>query len=183
MHYKLFVRGENPMKPLMLLTDTLVAIPPKIDTREVVRAIITHNGLILLMYSGKDQMYGTPGGGITLNESKLDTLYRELLEEVGAKQVKIIESCGFTEEIRESRSLQGKVLRIVSYYYQVEVKHFISANLEEHEEEMGLVPMWTNIDDAITQNQKTLAVLNDPKLSFYYTQTEMLKYIKSRFGL
>jgi ADP-ribose pyrophosphatase YjhB (NUDIX family) len=171
------------MKPLIVMTDTLVEIPPKIDTREVVRGIILHNGEILLMFSEKDQMYGTPGGGITLNESKLDTLYRELLEEVGATKVKIIEYCGYTEEIRESRSLEGKVLRIVSYYYQIEVLHFISANLEEHEEEMGLVPRWTNIDEAIMQNQKTLLSHNDAKLNFYSTQTEILKYIKSRFGL
>jgi ADP-ribose pyrophosphatase YjhB (NUDIX family) len=171
------------MKPLIVMTDTLVEIPPKIDTREVVRAIIIHNGLILLMFSAKDQMYGTPGGVMTLNESKLDTLYRELLEEVGASKIKIIEYCGQTDEIRESRSLQGKVLRIVSYYYQIEVLNFISANLEEHEEEMGLVPMWTDVNDAIAQNQKILRGLNDPKLNFYNTQTEMLKYIKSRFGL
>lgn len=171
------------MKPLMVITDTLVKIPPKIDSREAVRAIILHDGLILLMYSEKDQMYGTPGGGIILNESKLDTLYRELLEEVGAKSVKILEYAGYTEEIRESRSLEGKVLKIISYYYVVDVLHFISSSLEEHEEEMGLVPTWTNIDTAITQNLKILENYNDARINFYSTQTEMLKYIKSRFGL
>ena len=171
------------MKPLMVITDTLVDIPPKIDSREAVRAIIIHDGLILLMFSEKDQMYGTPGGGITLNESKLDTLYRELLEEVSAKSVKIIEYSGFTEEIRQSRSFNGKVLRIVSYYYLVEVINFISASLEEHEEEMGLVPKWVTIDKAISQNHKILENYKDSRINFYTTQTEMLKYIKSRFGL
>ncbi len=171
------------MKSLMVITDALVEIPPKIATRDVVRAIIFNEGKILLMYSAKDQMYGTPGGVITLNESKLDTLYRELLEEVGATKVKIIEHLGATEEIRESRSLYGTVVRIVSDYYHVEVSHFSSAKLEEHEEEMGLVPTWIGIADAIAQNERILKARNEQKLNFYFTQTAMLKYIKSRFGL
>ena len=171
------------MDPLMVITDSLVEIPPKISAREVVRAIVIRDNLILLMYSQKDQMYGTPGGGIILNESKLDTLHRELEEEVGANQIKILEYLGFTDEIRESRSLYGKVVNIVSDYYHVDVLHFISAKLEEHEEEMGLIPMWVNINEAIAQNQRILSSLNLPKITFYYTQTEMLKYIKSRFGL
>jgi len=171
------------MDPLMVITDSLVEIPPKITAREVVRAIVFRDNLILLMYSQKDQMYGTPGGGIILNESKLDTLHRELEEEVGANQIKILEYLGFTDEIRESRSLYGKVVNIVSDYYHVDVLHFISAKLEEHEEEMGLIPMWVNINEAIAQNQLILSSLKLPKITFYYTQTEMLKYIKSRFGL
>jgi len=171
------------MDPLMVITDSLVEIPPKIAVRDVVRGIILRDGSILLMFSQKDQMYGTPGGGITLNESKLDTLHRELLEEIGAKQVKIIEHLGVVEEIRESRSSFGKVLRIVSDYYHVDVLQFISTRLEEHEEEMGLIPMWVKIDEAIRQNEQVMQSLKQPKITFYYTQTEMLKYIKSRFGL
>ncbi len=72
------------MNPLMVITDLLVDIPPKIAVREIVRGLCFRDGLILLMFSQRDQMYGTPGGGIILNESKLDTLHRELLEEVGA---------------------------------------------------------------------------------------------------
>lgn len=171
------------MDPLMIITDSLVEIPPKIAVKEVVRGVSVHDGLILLMYSQRDQMYGTPGGGIILNESKLDTLHRELLEEVGAKQIKVLEHLGFTEEIRESRSSLGKVVKIVTDYYRVDVLQFISASLEEHEEEMGLIPMWVKIDDAIRQNGEILRSLNQQKITFYYTQTEILKYVKSRFGL
>ena len=171
------------MDPLMVITDSLVEIPPKITAREVVRAVVIRENLILLMFSQQDQMYGTPGGGITLGESKLDTLHRELQEEIGANQVKILEYLGYTDEIRESRSLYGKVVNIISDYYHVDVLHFISSKLEEHEEEMGLIPMWVKIDDAIRQNQKILSGLKLQKINFYYSQTEMLKYIKSRFGL
>lgn len=171
------------MKPFLVVTDALVDIPPKIVTRDVVRAIVLRDGRILLMYSGKDHMYGTPGGAITLGESKLDALYRELLEEVGATQVKIIESLGETEEIRESRSLYGAVIRIVSDYYHVEVLHFSESRLEEHEEEMGLVPVWIGIDEAIVANEAILKDRIGQKLSFYDTQTAVLKHFKSRFGL
>jgi len=171
------------MKPFIVVTDALVGIPPKIVTRDVVRAIILREGQILLMYSELDHMYGTPGGAMTLGESKLDTLYRELLEEIGATQVKIIEHLGGTEEIRESRSLYGAVVRVVSDYYHVDVLHFSESKLEEHEEEMGLVPVWIGLDAAIAKNEATLAGLGEQKLSFYTTQTAVLKYMKSRFGL
>ncbi|MBU1144940.1 MAG: NUDIX domain-containing protein [Firmicutes bacterium] len=171
------------MKPLMVITDTLVEIPPKIQTRETVRAIIVRDGFILLMFSKIDQMYGIPGGGIALNESKLDTLYRELLEEVGAVKIKIVEYLGVTEEIRESRSLRGKPVKILSDYYHVEVTDFMEKSLEDHEEEMGLEPMWVDIDAAISKNEMTLLSLKQPKITFYYSQTAMLKYIKNRFGL
>lgn len=170
------------MLPIMVVTDTLVDIPPRIQTREVVRGVMIRDNLILLMFSKKDQMYGTPGGGITLNESKLDTLYRELLEEVGAQKVKIIEHLGSTEEIRESRSLL-KPMKILTDYYHVEVLEFADSKLEDHEEEMGLEPMWICIDDAISQNETKLAQLNQTQITFYYTQTKMLRYIKDRFGL
>jgi len=171
------------MKPFLVVTDALVDIPPKIATREVVRGIILKRDQILLMFSEQDHMYGTPGGAMTLGESKLDTLYRELLEEVGANQVKIIEHLGVTEEIRESRSLYGVVLRIVSDYYHVDVLHFSESRLEEHEEEMGLVPVWIGIDAAIAANESVLRDRKGHKLCFYDTQTAVLKFVKSRFGL
>ncbi len=170
------------MKPLMVITDTFLEIPPKIQTRETVRAIIFQENKILLMFSKRDQMFGTPGGGITLNESKLDTLYRELLEEVGGKNIKIIEHIGQTEEIRESRSL-NKPVNILTDYYHVEVKDFVNASLEEHEEEMGLEPMWVSIDDAIAKNEQILKQLSQSRITFYDTQTEILKLMKVRFGL
>lgn len=166
----------------MVVTDTLLDIPPKIQTREAVRAIIISGNKILLMFSNTDRMYGTPGGGIALNESRLDTLYRELLEEVGGFKVKIVEHLGQTEEIRESRSLK-KPIRILTDYYHVDVLDFVTSALEEHEEEMGLEPMWVSIDDAIKKNEHILKVLSERKISFYYTQTEILKFVKDRFGL
>ncbi|HAQ57274.1 MAG TPA: hypothetical protein DCR44_07780 [Acholeplasmatales bacterium] len=171
------------MNPFIVVNDALVDIPPKIVTRDVVRAIILRQNQILLMYSEKDHMYGTPGGAMTLGESKLDTLYRELLEEIGATQVKIIEHLGSTEEIRESRSLYGAVVRVVSDYYHVDVLQFSESKLEEHEEEMGLVPVWIGLDEAIARNAAIIAGLGEQKLCFYHTQTAVLKYMKGRFGL
>ncbi|MDD3477786.1 MAG: NUDIX domain-containing protein [Candidatus Izemoplasmatales bacterium] len=168
------------MNPLFVIMDTLVEIPPKIQTREVVRAVIMRGSEMLLMFSSRDQMFGTPGGGIGFNESKLDALYRETLEEVGAAKVKILEHLGFTEEIRESRS-QMRPMKILTDYYHIEVPEFVENSLEEHEEEMGLVPMWVNLDVAIETNKKVLANLHEDKLSFYTTQTQMLQYFKDRF--
>lgn len=171
------------MKPFLTMIDNSVELPPKMPSRDAVRAVIVNGTELLLMFSERDRMYGTPGGGITLNESKLDTLYRELLEEVGAHKVRIVEHLGQTEEIRESRSLLGKPIKIVSDYYHVEVLEFIHSSLEEHEEEMGLRPTWVDIDKAIQTNEAELAFHSSEKLNFFHAQTAILKYIKDRFGL
>ncbi|MBU0997212.1 MAG: NUDIX domain-containing protein [Firmicutes bacterium] len=170
------------MNPIFVITDTLVDIPPKINTREDVRAIILNESKILLMYSNTDQMYGTPGGGITLNESKLDTLYRELLEEVGGINVKIVEYFGQTEEIRLSRRTE-KPVNILTDYYHVDIQDYVNGSLEEHEEEMGLEPKWVPIDEAIRQNESALKSRKDKFITFFYTQTEILKVVRDRFGL
>ncbi len=171
------------MKPFMIITDSLVEIPPKIQTRNVVRAVAIKDEQILLMYSKRDKMYGTPGGGVILDEGLLDTLKRELQEETGAKKAKIISHLGNVEEIRESMSLPGQTMRIISDYYQVEILELATPTLEEYEQEMGLIPMWVGIDKAISRNTAQLESMDDGKITFYHTQTEVLKYLKNRFGI
>ncbi len=167
----------------MIITDSLIEIPPKIQTRNVVRAVAIKDKQILLMFSEQDKMYGTPGGGVILDEGLLDTLKRELQEETGAIKAKIISHIGNVEEIRESMSVPGQTIRIISDYYQVEVLEFTTPNLEEYEEEMGLIPMWVGIDEAISTNTAQIESADDGKITFYHTQTEVLKYIKNRFGI
>jgi len=90
-------RGDL-MRPFMIITDSLIEIPPKIQTRNVVRAVAIKDKQILLMFSEQDKMYGTPGGGVILDEGLLDTLKRELQEETGAIKAKIISHIGNVEE-------------------------------------------------------------------------------------
>ncbi|MBN2696879.1 MAG: NUDIX domain-containing protein [Bacilli bacterium] len=171
------------MKPILIITDNQADIPPKIASREAVRGVIVKDGKILLMYSEMDRMYGTPGGGVGLDESKLDALYRELSEEVGAKKVRIISHLGLVEEIRASRSQMGKPFRILSDYYHIEILESSVNSLEQHEEEMGLVPMWMDIDEAIKTNLSELETFSKSRINFYHAQTEVLKYIKRLFEI
>ncbi len=175
-------RGDS-MRPFMIITDSLVEIPPKIQTRNVVRAVAFKDNQILLMFSEHYKMFGTPGGGAILDEGLLETLKRELQEETGAKKAKIIAYIGNVEEIRESMSIPGQAIRIISDYYQVEILEFTTPNLEEYEEEIGLVPMWVDIDEAIKQNTTQIKSADDKKITFYHTQTEVLKYLKNRFEI
>ena len=171
------------MDPFLIITDNKASIPPKIASREAVRAIIVKDDMILLMYSETDKMYGTPGGGIILDESKLDALYRELREEVGARKTRIIRHIGQVEEIRSSRSHMGRPFRILSDYYHVEILEFQGNSLEQHEEEMGLKPKWVSIGEAIMTNETQLDASTKTSINFYTTQTEVLKYIRKEFGI
>ncbi len=159
--------------------DQDIAATNKLFLRKCVRGIILKDDRILLMYSSRDNMYGTPGGVIMMNETKYDALHRELLEEVGAFEINILKNIGSTYELRKSRSYNGEPIRIESDYYLIDVLTFTDNALESHEEDMGLIPLWVKIDEAIRHNQKQLANYKAyGNISFYHTQTDILSFIK-----
>jgi ADP-ribose pyrophosphatase YjhB (NUDIX family) len=171
---------EDPMDPIMIITDNLLDIQPSIPERHTVRAVLCEGKKILLMFSEADQMVGIPGGGLGFDESKLDGLYREMQEEIGARKVRIIEHLGYVEEFRISRSLNGQPIKVISDYYLVETEEFSANALARHEQEMGLKAVWMTFDEAIRINEAGIERSSDKRITFYHTQTEMLKYLKDR---
>lgn len=115
-------------------------------TREAVRTILLNSeGRIALMYAEKYDYYKLPGGGIEKGEDHEQALYRELLEEVGAK-AKIIGEVGKIEELRAV----ANNMRQISYTYIAEVVGEIGENnLEDGELAEGFRAIWVDLDEAI----------------------------------
>lgn len=159
------------------IIDPLINLSKEVVTRTVVRGIAIQGRKILLVYPKNDRIYGTPGGGVEAGENLTDTLKRELLEEVGAKDINIITYLGVMKSHRKDFS-SDKIYSPIHHYYQVEIINQIEPKLVPYEKALELTNEYIDIDDAIKHNEKMIKHRNHQFLDFYTNQTIILKEIK-----
>ncbi len=148
-----------------------------IFTRLATRAIAIQDNSILLLYTERYEDYSLPGGGLDLNEDKIEGMIRELREETGAKEIKNIKPFGAYEEYRPWYKPDYDIQHMISYCYSCEVNQELGlSNLESYEIKNGMKAMWVNIHEAINHNQKTMATSAKKGMSIE-RETFLLKLI------
>lgn len=147
----------------------------KIYYREAVRGIIMKGSKILLIYSEKNEDYKLPGGGIEEGETPKEALVREVQEEAGIR-VEIEEEVLQVMEYDEGQSDNCDVFKMLSIYYKCREITKMEQNLDFYELEMGFIPKWVELDEAILQNNKILESLKYPRWT--KRETQVLEYIK-----
>lgn len=150
----------------------------KIYYREAVRGIIMKNSKILLIYSEKNGDYKLPGGGIEEGETPKEALIREVQEEAGIR-VEVEEEMLQVMEYDEGQYDDCDVFKMLSTYYKCREIKKMKQNLDSYEVEMGFIPKWVELDEAILQNNKILESLNYPRWT--KRETQVLEYIKNFF--
>ena len=107
--------------------------------RNAVRAIILKDDKIAMVKSDKEGYYKFPGGGMEKNESKIDTLIRETLEETGLSIIpETIKEYGYTCEKRKSTYDFDEIFIQNSYYYTAEVTDSVSElSLDDYEKALS----------------------------------------------
>ena len=146
-------------------------------TRKATRAIVLNGENILLLYTIRYHDYSLPGGGIDEGETKVEGLIRELKEETGAKNVKNIQAFGLYEEYRPWHKEDFDIVHMQSYCYICTIdKKLLEPELEPHEINNGMHPIWMNIHQAIEHNETTIASSNKKGLSIE-RETFLLKRI------
>ena len=146
-------------------------------TRHATRAIILKDEDILLLYTKRYHDYSLPGGGIDEGESKVEGLIRELKEETGARSVKNIKEFGRYEEYRPWYKPDFDIVHMQSYCYTCTIDDvLLEPELEEHEVNNGMHPVWMNIHEAISHNEETIANSEKKGLSIE-RETFLLKRI------
>lgn len=128
----------------------------KIFKRVSARGVIEKNGKILLMYTKRYNDYTFPGGGVDSEEHLHEGLKRELLEETGAVDVKILKEIGFIEDFRSHPKEDFDLIQEFSYFYLCKVETFSEVQLEDYEIKNGMEHVWIDINEAIAHNKKVI---------------------------
>src|SRR5690554_4992962 len=109
----------------LILEDDLTETTIHDKSRTTVRAIITKDNLVLMLYSKYYNDYTFPGGGVKEDENLIESLKRELKEEIGAESIENIEEYGQISELKYSHNLGSKNTYLqTSYYYKLNVNQF-----------------------------------------------------------
>lgn len=148
-------------------------------TRKATRAIVLKGEDILLLYTKRYHDYSLPGGGIDEGESNIAGLVRELKEETGAHNVQNIQAFGLYEEFRPWHKPGFELIHMESYCYICSIdEELLETELEAHEINNGMHPVWMNIHQAISHNEQTIANSLKKGLSIE-RETFLLKLIVS----
>jgi ADP-ribose pyrophosphatase YjhB (NUDIX family) len=148
-----------------------------IFTRLATRSIAIQGDTILLLYTERYEDYSLPGGGLDLDEDKIEGMIRELSEETGAQDIKNIKPFGAYEEYRPWHKPDYDIQYMISYCYTCEINQELGrSNLESYEINNGMKASWVNIHEAIKHNKKTMAT-SDKKGMSIERETFLLKLI------
>lgn len=127
-------------------------------TRLATRAIAIKGKSILLMYTARYEDYSLPGGGLDGDEDQISGMIRELTEETGAQNVRLIEPFGIYEEYRPWYKPDHDIQHMISYCYTCEIDQKLGKpQLEHYETNNGMKAGWINIHKAIEHNKETIA--------------------------
>ena len=149
----------------------------KSSTRKATRAIVLNGDNILLLYTKRYHDYSLPGGGIDEGESHIAGLVRELKEETGAHNVLNIKEFGLYEEFRPWHKADFDIVHMLSYCYVCTIDdELLEPELELHEIDNCMHPIWMNIHQAILHNEETIKNSTKKGLSIE-RETFLLKLI------
>jgi ADP-ribose pyrophosphatase YjhB (NUDIX family) len=133
-------------------------IQGRIFERKAARGIILDGSKILLLYTKRYNDYSFPGGGVDEHEDLITGLRRELAEETGAKEIKILSEFGYIDEYRPHYKPDYDSIHMLSYFYVCEVvgNHYEALQLEDYEISNGMSVVWIDIFEAIEHNKKVM---------------------------
>lgn len=146
-------------------------------TRLATRSIATQGANILLLYTERYEDYSLPGGGLDIEEDKIEGMIRELSEETGAENIRNIKPFGAYEEYRPWYKPDFDVQHMISYCYTCDInKDLGESKMEQYETNNGMIAKWMNIYEAIEHNKNTMAT-SDKKGMSIERETFLLELI------
>lgn len=144
-----------------------------IINKKAARAIIIKDNKICLVRNNKNE-FKFPGGGMDDNETIIDTLKREALEEAGMliNNDSIKEYGMFVEKwLSVKKEEDKKIYYMESYYFFCDYDLITEISPTESEKEAGFKPGFYDVNEAIEYNSKSK--INSIKRELYVL--ELLK--------
>lgn len=140
--------------------------------RIAARGIILDGENILLLYTKRYDDYSFPGGGVDEGEDIIEGVIREINEETGAKNIKILEEYGVYDEVKPSYKKDYDYINMISHFFICDIhKKLGKTNLEDYEINNGMDARWINIYDAIAHNKKVIK--NQPETIGLFIDREL----------
>lgn len=123
-----------------------------VGRRPSVRGIIISNGKVAAVHSLKYDYYKLPGGGIDEGESYIETLVREVREEVGLTvRVDTVKEYGVV--IRKEKGKYEDLFIQENFYYLCDVDNSVTPQkLDDYENEERFVLEWVDPETFIETN-------------------------------
>ena len=154
----------------------------KLAERVSTRAIVLEGEQILLLYTRRYNDYSLPGGGVDEGETLEDALVRELKEETGAHNIRILAEFGMVDEYRPWYRNGIDVMFMRSYCYVCQIDSELGIpDLEEYEHANGMQVCWMNIYDAIAHNRAVMANESDSTGLSIVRETLLLEAIAKEY--
>jgi 8-oxo-dGTP pyrophosphatase MutT (NUDIX family) len=134
-----------------------ISIEGRVLERKAARGIILRGNQILLLFTRRYNDYSFPGGGLEPNEELVAGLKRELKEEIGAKNIEIIQEYGYIDEYRPHYKPDYDFIHMLSYFYVCRIDDELEdVQLEDYELANGMSSVWMDIHKAISHNKKVI---------------------------
>lgn len=147
-------------------------------SREAVRAIIPDGSDLLMIRSACGGDYKFPGGGIKPGEDRLTALSREVNEESGAKLVNRPIEFGKVIEYDCPIEKHLDLFVMTSYYYKCQIDPQMGdQHLEKYESDLGFMPEWVSIADALSANQLLLSKQTGKLQRWVQRETKILQML------
>ena len=143
------------MRILFTLDDKNYSDDMPVFEKWAVRGIICKDGKYA-MQRGRSGKYKIPGGGVEKGETFLETLVREVKEEVGLVVIESsVKEIGEILELREDLKKPGQKYVCHSYYYFCEVENEgCETAMTESEIREGYQLAWATLDEIIDTNNR-----------------------------
>ncbi len=151
--------------------------------RQAVRAIVNHDGKLLMVYSTVNGDYKFPGGGTKSSERHEQALLRELREETGFNLKNMIRLAGTTLEYDRVYEKNYDVFKMYSYYYYCQIKDEVNApDLDPYEADLGFTTVWVSCSDALENNRRLMETNNPEIPGWLKRETSVLSILKNVIG-
>lgn len=152
--------------------------PRAIAQRRAVRGVVLRDTRILLLYTRRYDDYSLPGGGVDASESLEDALLREMMEETGARAIRLLAPLGRVEERRPHWG-QFDAMHMQSFVFHCAVDGELGEPAMEHYESAnGMRPLWVELSEAIDHNQTVIQRAATSMGTSIIRETRLLQWIQ-----
>jgi len=133
-----------------------------------------------MIHSTRVGDYKFPGGGVDQNETYEQALIREVKEECGMSLLHVGDEVCRVIEYDLPMEQEYDAFKMISCYYQCEVLDgFGIQKLDDYERDLGFVPVWIDLDQAVEINKLLLDITLPPQ--WLGREVLVLEYLRQKY--